>query len=248
MWHREQLVAFDTESSGVDTENDRIVTATVIPIIPGSKPEPIQWLINPGDDFEIPEAATKVHGITTAHAREHGRPPAEALAEIAAELAAQLSHGVPVVVMNAAYDLTLLDRDCRRHGVTTLSQWLDREPAPVIDPGVLDKKVDRRRKGKRTLTALCQHYQVRLDGAHDATEDALAAARVAWRIAEMHPHIARMPLEQLHRDQKAWRFEQCRSLEQWFRTRAPADRRDPDKVIPRDWPMIPWTEPAEVVA
>lgn len=234
VWHKDQLCAFDTETTGISVESDRVVTATVIPIIPGSKPEPVQWLINPG--VEIPEGATKVHGITTEHARAHGRPPAEALAEISAELAAQLSHGVPLVIMNAAYDLTILDRDCRRHGVTTLSQWLDREPAPVVDPGVLDKRVDRLRKGGRKLTDLCSHYQVRLDGAHDATQDALAAARVAWRIAQQHPHIGRLSLEQLHRDQKAWRAQQCASLQAYFR------RKTPDAVVDPAWPMRPWTE------
>ena len=51
---------------------------------------------------------------------------------------------------------------------------------PVYDPFVIDKTLDRYRKGKRTLGALCEEYGVRLDNAHEATADALAAARLAW--------------------------------------------------------------------
>lgn len=237
MWHREQMILLDTETTAANPLEARIVTATVIPVIPGRTPEPVQWLIDPG--VEIPDEAAKIHGITTEHARTHGRAPAEALPEITAELAAQLSHGVPLVAMNACYDLTVLDRDCRRHGVTTLTQWLGRDPAPVIDPMVLDRRVDRYRKGGRTLTHLCHHYKVALDGAHDSTADALAAGRVAWRIAETHPHIAHLPLEQLHRDQTAWRAEQCTSLADYFRRKGKTAEA---ANVRTEWPLIPYRE------
>jgi DNA polymerase-3 subunit epsilon len=50
----------------------------------------------------------------------------------------------------------------------------------IIDPFVIDRAVDPYRKGKRTLSAMCEHYGVRLGNAHEAEADALAAARLAW--------------------------------------------------------------------
>lgn len=62
--------------------------------------------------------------------------------------------------MNARYDLSLLDRECRRYAVESISELLGDAPAPVIDPLVIDKHVDKYRKGKRALHALCAHYGV----------------------------------------------------------------------------------------
>lgn len=209
-WHLGPMCAFDIESTGVNVETDRVVTVTVAHVNDGPT-RAASYLINPGID--IPPAASAVHGISTEHAREHGHPPGEVLDVVAAELALTLRHGTPVVTMNGVYDFTLLDRDCTRHGVPTVTERLDDAPlAPVIDVRVLDKKVDRYRKGGRKLTDLCKTYQVRIDGAHDATEDALAAARVAWRIAQRNPEIAAMDPLVLHRMQVQWAAEQTASF------------------------------------
>jgi DNA polymerase III epsilon subunit-like protein len=47
---------------------------------------------------------------------------------------------------------------------------------------VIDKHLDRFRKGRRTLAAICEAYGVDLpaDEAHTAGADALAACRAAW--------------------------------------------------------------------
>ena len=63
--------------------------------------------------------------------------------------------GIPVVVYNAPYDLSLLDRECRRNGLEPIDA-----PGPVIDPLVIDKAVDSYRKGKRTLEVAAAHYRV----------------------------------------------------------------------------------------
>lgn len=225
-WHRGPMLAFDTETTAPDPEAARVVTATCAAIRPGQAPEVTTWLVNPGCD--IPEGATAVHGITTERAQKHGQDPAAALSEIATHLAAAITQGVPLVLFNAAFDLTLLDREFTRHGID-----LDLTQALVADGLVLDKAVDRYRKGKRTLTAVCEHYKVSIDGAHDATADALAAARVVWRIAEQYPDVVQVPLDQLHAKQASWRAEQCASLEAYFR------RKDPTVTVPGDWPVLP---------
>lgn len=232
-WISGPLVAFDLETTGTDVETDRIVTAAVVRLDPaGAVAAERTWLLDPG--VAIPEQASAIHGISTQHAREHGVRAASAVEEIARAVAEVLRSGTPLVVMNARYDLSLLDRECRRHGVESITERLGGVPEPVIDPLVIDKHVDKYRKGKRALHALCAHYGVSLDDAHDARADAVAAARVVRRIGEKHRPVGLMPLADLHGLQVRAAAEQSASLQAYLRRTA-----DPAAVVEPAWPLIP---------
>ncbi|MFE1824988.1 3'-5' exonuclease [Streptomyces yangpuensis] len=232
-WISGPLVAFDLETTGTDVETDRIVTAAVVRLDPaGAVAAERTWLLDPG--VAIPEQASAIHGISTQHAREHGVRAASAVEEIAQAVAEGLRSGTPLVVMNARYDLSLLDRECRRHSVASITERLGGVPAPVIDPLVIDKHVDKYRKGKRALHALCAHYGVSLDDAHDARADAVAAARVVRRIGERHRPVGLMPLADLHGLQVRAAAEQSASLQAYLRRTA-----DPTAVVEPAWPLIP---------
>jgi DNA polymerase III subunit epsilon len=237
-WHQRRLAAFDLETTGIDSESDRIVTAAVSVVGDGRPPVFHAWLLDPG--IPIPPGASAVHGITTERARADGRPPREAVEEIVALLAEQLLQGVPVVAFNARFDLTCLDREARRNGIVPL---LDRVGGAagllVVDPYVLDKQVDRFRKGKRTLGAVCAHYDVPLDDAHDSHADALAAARVAWRLGQAFEELRDVDLRTLHDRQVTWAAEQAASFEDWLR------RNGRDERIERAWPVVPLPEAPE---
>jgi DNA polymerase-3 subunit epsilon len=86
-----------------------------------------------------------------------------------------------------------------------------------VDPLVIDKAVDRYRRGKRTLTAACEHYGVELTTAHDAGADAVAAGRVAQAIARAFPEVAAVAVAELHARQVDWCREQAESYQQWRR-------------------------------
>ncbi|MGW9175775.1 exonuclease domain-containing protein [Streptomyces decoyicus] len=233
-WHQELLVSFDLETTGTDIERDRIVTAALIRMEgDGRAVEKQTWLLDPG--VPIPDEAAAIHGISTAYVQEHGRSPMTAIEEITEALAEALRADIPLVVMNARYDLSLLDRECRRHGLRTLTERLGHEPAPVIDPLVLDKHVDRYRKGKRALQALCSHYGVRLDGAHEAGADAAAAAGVARRIGEKFPAVAIPSPRALHALQEQAAAEQAAAFQAYLRRSG-----DPQAIIEPAWPLIPY--------
>lgn len=233
-WHLGRLCGFDLETTGVDVETDRIVTACVVGCGSAPATESRTWLADPG--IEIPEGAAKVHGITTEKARAEGRPAADVVAEVVTALASAARDGEPIVAMNASFDFTVLDRECERYGIKSLWAYSDATPR-VIDVRVLDKHIDRYRKGSKTLGALCDHYGVRLDGAHSADADALAACRVAWRIGSIRPELAALPLDVLHEQQVAWAREQAESLANYFR-RTPGKEHQADGVR-TDWPLIP---------
>ncbi|MFE3720190.1 3'-5' exonuclease [Streptomyces cyaneofuscatus] len=232
-WHQGPLVGFDLETTGTDVETDRIVTAALVRLEPdGTVAEQRTWLLDPG--VAIPEQASAIHGIGTDHARRHGARAASAVAEIAHAVAEVLRSGVPLVVMNARYDLSLLDRECGRYGLDSVEQRIGGVPSPVIDPLVIDKHVDKYRKGKRALQALCEHYGVTLSDAHDATADAVAAVRVVRRMGERHRPVSTLPPAELHALQVRAAAEQSASLQAYLRRTA-----NPTAVVEQAWPVIP---------
>lgn len=231
-WHVRRLAAFDIETTGVDCDADRVVTAAVSVVHGGRAAEHRGWLVNPG--VAIPGGATAVHGITTERARRDGGSSAAAIHEITGALAEQIRSGVPVVAFNARFDLTLLDREARRHGVQPL---VDRVGGPagllVVDPYILDKHFDGARIGKRTLGAVCAHYRVPLTQAHAAGADALAAARVAWRMGQAFPELRALELQALHGLQVRWAAEQA------ARQQAQLREEGSGETVPTAWPLVP---------
>jgi len=232
-WYEGPLAAFDTETTGVDVETDRIVSAAVVvQDAPGARPRVTRWLVNPG--MPVPEAATAVHGLTDEHLQRNGRWPAPVMYEIAEELAEQAAMARPLVVMNAPFDLTLLDRELRRHRASSLDRWFEASALRVLDPRVLDKHLDRYRKGRRTLTDLCAHYGVTLEGAHDAAADALASLDVVRALGRRFAaRLERLSPAELHTLQTTWHAAQARGLQAWF-----AKSGTPE-IVNAEWPLRP---------
>jgi DNA polymerase-3 subunit epsilon len=221
-WHA--LGVFDLETTGIDVETARIVTAHVGLIdMTGRSIASGAWLADPG--VPIPEQASAVHGISTEQARAEGRPAAEVVAEIVAAVEAVFARGIPLVIYNAPYDLTVLDREAKRHGIAS--------PVigNVVDPLVMDKALDTYRKGKRTLEAAAELYGVVLSDAHDAGADAIAAGQVAQAIAVKYPEELGVTAEELHRKQTAWCADQAASFQEYMRR-----TKNPTFVADGRWP------------
>jgi DNA polymerase-3 subunit epsilon len=217
---------FDLETTGVDVTNDRIVTAHVgVLDRHGREIAARDWLADPG--IPIPDGAAAVHGISTEHARAHGRPTAEVVAEVSSALRMLFSQGMPIVAYNASYDFSLLAHEAVRHGIPALI-----DPQPVIDPLVIDKAYDRYRRGKRTLSVVAEHYAVPLDDAHEASADAIAAGRVALALAKEFalPGTA----AELHTQQIGWARDQAASLTEYF---IKVGRLDPQETLDGSWPI-----------
>lgn len=235
-WHLGRLAAFDLETTGPVPTEARIVTAAVTITGGGRLDEPHSWLVNPG--VEIPQGAIEVHGVTNEMAREHGMPAAEAIAQILDVLGSQVALGVPIVAFNARFDMTVLDREARRHGLETLADRFGEEAICVIDPYVLDKQFDRYRRGKRTLSDVCAHYGIGLVDAHTADADAVAAAEIARRLGEVADGLQELNVIDLHRNQVSWAAEQAASLQDYFR------RQGRDEHVEQAWPVIPLQQAA----
>ncbi|MDR1634950.1 MAG: DNA polymerase III subunit epsilon [Bifidobacteriaceae bacterium] len=223
------LVGFDTETTGVRTDADRIVTAALVTRAAGVPEQASTWLIDPG--VEIPPQATAVHGITTAQAREQGRPADEALDEIASQLAQALAGGLAVLAFNASYDLRILDAELRRHHLASLESRLGGTVAPVVDPLVIDRAVDRYRKGKRKLSDLMAVYGVRdSSNLHDALEDVRQSIAVFDAIEARHAKVAQMDAAELHAWQRQTHRDWAANFNQWLSSRGSA------ADVDLDWP------------
>ncbi|MFF0788833.1 3'-5' exonuclease [Streptomyces spiralis] len=230
-WHRDLLIGFDLETTGTDPRQARIVTAAVIEVREGEPVGHREWLADPG--VEIPPDAVAVHGISNERAAAEGSPADRVADAVADVLAGYWKAGVPVVAYNAAFDLTLLSAELRRHGLPSLSDRLGgAAPGPVIDPYTIDRQVDRYRRGKRTLEAVCSEYGIVLDAAHDASADALAAARLAGAIAGRHAKVAALGPAELHRRQIEWYAAWAADFQAFLRRKG-----DTAAVVDGTWPL-----------
>ncbi|MGJ0182873.1 3'-5' exonuclease [Corynebacterium glyciniphilum] len=215
------LLSFDLETTGTDPLTARIVTSALISIN-GRQRDDLEMLADPG--IPIPEGAAKVHGISTEYAREHGRPHDEVLAETIERIRAGWRDGATLIVYNAAYDLTVL---------RSLDPTFTVD-GPVVDPLVIDKAKDPYRKGKRQLEPVCAHWGVTLDNAHEATADALAAARVAWKLARAYPELSEVSADELMLNQATWHYESQSGLKKYFEDKGQTDRA---ATVNTSWPV-----------
>ncbi|MGW1989668.1 exonuclease domain-containing protein [Embleya sp. NPDC001921] len=230
------FVGFDLETTGVNPRRDRIVTAAVVRYVGGRAAQGYTWVADPG--VEIPAQATAVHGFTTEAARASGQPAAEVVSELVGVLVDACAGGLPLVVMNAPFDLSLLAEEAARYERPSLTDILS---PLVLDPRVLDKQVDPRRRGSRTLTALCEVYDVPHGGAHDALADAVAACALTEAILVAYPRLAGMPLKELHDAQVRWAADQQASLREYFAKTAGKQQLAHD--VRTEWPLIPNMRP-----
>lgn len=233
-WHLGPMAPFDLETTGVDVHTDRIITACIARVDGRSGARTTRnWLVNPG--IPIPTEATAIHGVTNEQVADAQVAPA-AVDAIAIELVAAMRDGIPVVGWNVVYDLSLLAAELRRYELASLEDRLGRPIGPVIDGLLLDKQLDRYRKGSRRLVDVARHYGIDLAeiDAHGAEADALAAARVVWRIGNLHHPMLNLTVRDLHNAQVEWAIEQAASFRTYLQKQGkPCD--DVDGI----WPCKP---------
>ncbi|MBV6697488.1 3'-5' exonuclease [Kitasatospora aureofaciens] len=233
-WTREWL-AVDLETTGLDPQTDRIVTAAAVWCVRGVPFETRTWLADAGKQT-IPAEATKIHGVTTRHAHQYGQPAGLVAHTVAELLPLAADDGLPIVVANAPYDLTMLSCELARASYRW-RQIRTRMPLLVLDPLLLDWKLDPFRDGRRRLEDLCRYYEVEHDGPHRADADAAAAAAVAYQIVSRFPQLQAMTLAEVHEAQVGWAVERAAARQAYKRRNG-----DPTAVVDGHWPLIPRQE------
>lgn len=227
----EALCIWDTETSGVDIENDRILTVYgMVQSIKGEILDEIKLTIDPG--VEVPKGASDVHGMSTEWIREHGRKDAsEAIWEIYHFLGKWANERVPIVGYNNSYDLGILDRELQRHKGYRLAL----ADAEYFDPIIYDRANDKYRKGGRKLMDVAKHYGIVLDESrlHEAEYDVIVTADLAWRILKKSPWT----IPELQPLQRTWKNDWAKHLTEYFASQG--------KTEDDGWPIVvdgsfPW--------
>ena len=229
-WAERHVLAFDTETTGPDPKEARIVTWAVAAVAPdGSVTATRGGLVNPG--VPIPPEAQAIHGVSSEQAEADGDMPAVALTALLACVAAARLDGVPLCAFNARFDVTVVLMELKRHaaaldvvhgdGAAVAMGRLLRE-TPMLDPLIMDRQA-RRAGGSRRLAAVAEHYGVRIDSWHEAEADAVAAGRLAFAVAPGCMR-AEATAEDAHEAQVTWAASQARSLRAYFRKRREADK------------------------
>ena len=178
----QRVLAFDLETTGVSTNNDRIVQVALIGAQADGSSVHYDVLVNP--QRPIPSGASRVHGIYDSKVKSE-----PVFKHYAAELF-ELMDGAVIVGHNARrFDMPLLDNEYYRCGMVP--------PKPLV---VLDTlEAVRRLKIARphNLGAQCARHGIDLSNAHDAAADAAASLLLLWKIMRDHPSSFRRSLNEI---------------------------------------------------
>ncbi len=181
------LVFLDLETTGLDIEKDRIVEIGLVRLETDGTRKQLVERVDPGID--IPDQATKVHGIRTEEVRGlFGRPK---LAKVAPRLLAFMADADLAGFNSMNFDLPLFARECVRHQIDFSCADRRQVDAKIIF-NVKETSWDRFLMGPRNLTAALRHYCGReLEGAHSAAADADASVDVLLAQLARYPDLPR---------------------------------------------------------
>lgn len=164
-----KLIVFDTETSGIDTDNDRIITCFMRARDGDKIVFERNWVIDPG--VEIPDEASQVHGMDTNWIREHGRKDyIDAICEIRNELDKYSQAGYVICGYNHAFDLAILESSYS--SLEGRSLYFVKN-ARYLDPAIFSRKFDKYKKGGHQLITVAKRngIQVEEDRLHAADYD-----------------------------------------------------------------------------
>ncbi|MHB2028911.1 MAG: exonuclease domain-containing protein [Acidimicrobiales bacterium] len=200
-----RLVGFDLETTGVNPFSDLPVSYGFVELI--ESVSGVEFIhessyVNPG--VVIPDAATRVHGVTNEMVAD--ALTLEDAHEIIVERLHEVWHsGGAIVGMNVSYDLTMVECLGAYLASTPLSQR--GAIGPVFDVLIVDRHFDKWRKGPRKLPDLCVNYGVELRNAHRASDDAEAALHVLAAQRQRYSVIDTLALGDLNEHLRSWYTE-----------------------------------------
>ena len=167
------LVFFDTETTGVNPKEDRIVEISLVKITKRKIHEPVIFRMNPG--IPIPNGASKVHGIYDDDVAD-----LPGFDQFAKKIWKELEGADYAGYNLGRFDIPILQAEFERHGFK-----FDLSEGRVVDPLVIFKT-----KMRFDLTSAVQHYAGKeLDNAHNSLVDTLASLEVLSAQLERHEDL-----------------------------------------------------------
>ncbi len=175
-WRDLEIALLDVETTGRDAAHDRVIEVGIVVGRAGEIVARYNWLLNPS--IPIPQEARDVHGISDEQVAN-----APTFEMVAHEIADALRGRVPAAY-NADFDKTFLLSEYARIGkkIDATPPALRREVA-WFDPLVWAREIQAEEKS-RALGDVAQRLGIAMEKAHRASEDAEAALRVLYALAE----------------------------------------------------------------
>lgn len=166
-----ELVCIDCESTGLDTENDRVIELAVAIFRGCEIIYQFETLIDPR--IEIPEESRKIHGIR--QDMVSGKPFIEhVLPAVLKEIGQR-----PIMGHGIGFDINILKQECLRHNLL----W------PLENVLTIDTLRMARFYGQspvNSLEMLRQHFNIAQEGAHRAMSDVVVNIQVFEKLAKSH--------------------------------------------------------------
>ena len=162
----------DLETTGFDPQKDRIVQmAAVLVNGRGEVVDTFDTVVKPESPEEYEHGAEHVHGISRQMV-ENGMPLSKALSRMWS-----LTDGRVFTAHNARFDISFLEAESNRVGI-------NRVVNDFVDTLALARRADIDRTRKHSLQALCEHYGITVERAHEAMSDAKATASVLVKLID----------------------------------------------------------------
>ena len=177
-----KVLAFDLETTGVSTNNDRIVQVALIGTDSDGTDIHFDTLVNP--QRPIPSGATRVHGVHDSDVRN------EPVFKHYAQQLFELIDGAVLVGHNVRrFDMPLLENEYYRCGA------IPPKPLVILDTLECVRKLKIARP--HNLGAQCSRHGIDLSNAHDAAADAAASLLLLWKVMQDHPASFRRSLSDI---------------------------------------------------
>lgn len=160
----------DFETTGINPSIDRIVQLAAIVVNgEGEIVDEFDTVVKPESPDNYTHGAEHIHGISESQVA-NGMPLSEALKKLW-----DISSGNVFTAHNARFDIGFLHAESERIG-------LDYRVESHIDTLSLARKIDTEKSRRHSLEALCQHYGIEREKAHDAKADATATAELLMHL------------------------------------------------------------------
>jgi DNA polymerase-3 subunit epsilon len=206
-WYEEPFTMLDVETTGLDA-HDRVVQLGLARFERGKLVDSWGTLVWAG--VEIPEEATKIHGVRTIDVANAPTWTAVLPKVIS------LTRGSHPAAYNEEFDKRMFMSEMAR-----LALELDGLDIPIfkrhtrwIDPLIWTRSIERfvKGEGRHKLIKVCERRGIPLPKAHDAVADAVAAGQVLW---DMRHEIGDMTVTELLRQQRLLADAQERQYAAW---------------------------------
>ena len=156
----------DCETTGVNPNTDRILqVAAVVVNGYGEVVDQFSTVVKPESPSDYTHGAEHIHGISQEQV-QNGMPLREALQKLYT-----ISEGNVFTAHNAKFDIGFIHAESERVGL----------PSRInthIDTLALARRIHADTNRRHTLDAMCEHYGIQREKAHDAHADASATAEL----------------------------------------------------------------------